>query len=164
VATRAETIARRRPTAASSWLDRNIKWVLVTPAVLLVLALTIFPLGFSLWASFVQYDFSIGEEHPWVGLDNFRANLDDPVWRHSLQVTVILSVTAVAVELTLGFLLALAMVRPFRGRRVLMTLFVVPLFISPVIVGGFWDSPRSPTSSTRPQRSTARSRGRHSRS
>jgi multiple sugar transport system permease protein len=120
-------------------LDRNIKWVLVTPAVLLVLALTIFPLGFSLWASFVQYDFSIGEEHPWVGLDNFRANIDDPVWRHSLQVTVILSVTAVAIELTLGFLLALAMVRPFRGRRALMTLFVVPLFISPVIVGGFWD-------------------------
>jgi multiple sugar transport system permease protein len=113
--------------------------VLVAPAVLLVLALTIFPLGFSLWASFVQYDFSIGEEHPWVGLDNFRANIDDPVWRHSLQVTVIISVIAVAVELVLGFLLALAMVRPFRGRRVLMTLFVVPLFISPVIVGGFWD-------------------------
>ena len=43
-----------------------------------------------------------------------------------------------AVELVLGILLALAMVRPFRGRRVLMTLFVVPLFISPVIVGTFF--------------------------
>jgi multiple sugar transport system permease protein len=139
VATRAETITRRRPSAASSWLDRHIKWLLVTPALLLVLALTVFPLGFSLWASFVQYDFSISLEHPWVGLDNFRANLDDPVFRHAVQVTVILPVICVAIELALGLLLALAVVRPFRGRRVLMTLFVLPLFISPVIVGGFWD-------------------------
>jgi multiple sugar transport system permease protein len=31
------------------------------------------------------------------------------------------------------------LLRPFRGRRVLMTLFVIPLFISPVIVGAFVD-------------------------
>ena len=42
------------------------------------------------------------------------------------------------VELVLGLFLALAMVRPFRGRRVLMMLFVIPLFISPVIVGTFF--------------------------
>src|SRR5207253_8764284 len=45
----------------------------------------------------------------------------------------------VAVELALGFMLALAMLRPCRGRRGLMVLFVIPLFISPVIVGGFFD-------------------------
>jgi ABC-type sugar transport system permease subunit len=45
----------------------------------------------------------------------------------------------VAIELALGLLLALAMLRPFRGRRVLMTLYVVPLFMSPVVVGGFFD-------------------------
>ena len=39
----------------------------------------------------------------------------------------------------LGFMLALAMLRPFRGRRGLMVLFVIPLFMSPVIVGGFFD-------------------------
>ena len=140
MATRAEpTFRRRRPRAVSSWLDRHIKWLLVAPAVLIVLALTIFPLGFSMWVNFVQFDFSLGEEHPWVGLDNFKVNWEDPVWRHSLWLTAWLSVTMVAVELVLGFLLALAMVRPFRGRRVLMTLFVIPLFISPVVVGGFFD-------------------------
>jgi multiple sugar transport system permease protein len=120
-------------------MDRNIRWLLVAPSIVLVLALTIFPLGFAVWASFVQYDFSIGLEHPWVGLDNFKANWDDPVWVHSLWVTALLATISVAVELAIGFLLALAMVRPFRGRRALMVLFVIPLFMSPVIVGGFFD-------------------------
>jgi multiple sugar transport system permease protein len=120
-------------------MDRNIRWLLVAPSVVLVLALTIFPLGFALWASFVQYDFSLGLEHPWVGLDNFKANWEDPVWVHSLWVTAFLATISVAVELALGFFLALAMMRPFRGRRGLMVLFVIPLFMSPVIVGGFFD-------------------------
>ena len=89
--------------------------------------------------AFVQYDFSIGPEHPWVGFDNFVENWKDPVWRASLWRTVWFSVTVVAIELVLGMLLALAMLRPFRGRRVLMTMFVIPLFISPVVVGGFFD-------------------------
>jgi len=120
-------------------MDRNIRWLLVAPSVLLIVALTIFPLAFSIWVSFVQFDFSISNEHPWVGLDNFRTTWEDPVWRHSLWVTALLASLSVAVELVLGFLLAMAMLRPFRGRRGLMVLFVIPLFISPVIVGGFFD-------------------------
>jgi multiple sugar transport system permease protein len=54
-------------------------------------------------------------------------------------VTGLFATTMVAVELALGFLLALAMMRPFRGRRALTVLFVIPLFMSPVIVGGFFD-------------------------
>ena len=68
-----------------------------------MLALTIFPLGFAIWASFVQYDFSLGLEHPWVGLDHYKHNRNDPVWFHSLWVTAFLATTCVAVELALGF-------------------------------------------------------------
>ena len=120
-------------------MDRNVKWILVAPAILIVLALTVFPLGFSLWTAFVQFDFSIGEEHPFVGIDNFKVNWQDPIWRRSLYLTGLLAAGATALELLLGLILALAMLRPFRGRRVLMVLFVVPLFISPVIVGMFFD-------------------------
>jgi multiple sugar transport system permease protein len=120
-------------------MDRNIRWLLVSPSVLLIVALTIFPLGFSIWVSFVQFDFSISNEHPWIGLDNFKTTWEDPVWVHSLLVTAVLATLSVVVELVLGFFLALAMLRPFRGRRGLMVLFVIPLFISPVIAGGFFD-------------------------
>ena len=139
MASDAGTIRRRRTRSASSWMDRNIRWLLIAPSVVLIVVLTIFPLGFAIWTSFVQFDFSIGNDHPWVGLDNFRTNWEDPVWRHSLWVTALLATTSVAVELAIGLLLALAMVRPFKGRRVLMVLFVIPLFMSPVIVGGFFD-------------------------
>jgi len=137
VAFRAESFGRRRARSASSLLDRHIRWVLVAPAVLLILFLTIYPLGYSMWVNFVNYDFSI-PGHQWVGLGNFRAVWEDPVARHALWITLELSAVTVAVELVLGFLLALAMLRPFRGRRGLMVLFVVPLFMSPVVVGSFF--------------------------
>jgi multiple sugar transport system permease protein len=137
LAARAETYGRRRSQAASSFLDQHIRWVLVTPAILLILFMTIYPLGYSLWVDFVNYDFAI-PGHRWVALDNFKAVWNDPVARHALWVTLGLSAAAVAMELLLGFLLALAMLRSFVGRRILMVLFVVPLFISPVIVGTFF--------------------------
>jgi multiple sugar transport system permease protein len=124
-------------TALSKWSDRHFKWLLVAPAVLLILALSIFPLLFSLWVSFVNYDFQI-PGHAFVGLKNFEQVISDPVARWSLVVTAILSGASVAVEFLLGLGLALAMVKTFRGRGLIMSLVIVPLFISPVIVGQAW--------------------------
>src|SRR5205814_1444173 len=95
------------------------------------------PLGYSMWVNFVNYDVEI-PGHAFVGLDNFTNVWNDPIARHALWVTLGLSAAVVAVELILGFLLALAMLRAFVGRRILMVLFVVPLFVSPVIVGTFF--------------------------
>jgi multiple sugar transport system permease protein len=114
-----------------------MRFLLVAPAVVLILLLTIYPLIYSIWVDFVNYDVAL-PGHAWVGLDNFRSVWSDPVARHSLVVTLELSFSCVAVELVLGLLLALAMVRSFRGRRWFMTLFVMPLFVSPVVVGTFF--------------------------
>ncbi len=137
MAVRTENAGRRRSSVASSWVDRHIRLVLVAPAVALILLLTVFPLGYSVWVNFVNFDFTI-PGHAWVGLGNFRSVWEDPVARRAIWVTIWLSAACVAFELVLGMFLALAMVRQFRGRRVLTTLFVIPLFISPVIVGTFF--------------------------
>jgi multiple sugar transport system permease protein len=141
VATISANDQRRRPRSrvVSSWVDANIRWLLVTPAVFLVLALSIFPLAFSAWVNFVEFDFSVGNSHPWVAFDNFRDNFNDPDWWHSIWITAFFATSVVAVELTIGLLLALAMARKFFGRRLLMVIAVIPLFISPVVTGGFWD-------------------------
>ena len=118
-------------------MDRYIRFLLIVPAVALILLLTIYPLGYSMWVNFVNFDFAI-PGHAWVGLDNFKTVWSDPIARHALWVTLGLAFSTVAVELGLGLFLALAMVRSFRGRRWLTTLFVIPLFISPVIVGTFF--------------------------
>jgi multiple sugar transport system permease protein len=123
--------------ALSEWSDRHFKWLLVAPAVLLILALSVYPLVFSVWVLFVNYDFTV-PGHGFVGLRNFTRVLADPVARWSLWVTVLLSTINVAIEFLLGLALALAMVRNFRGRGIIMSLLIIPLFISPVIVGQAW--------------------------
>jgi len=127
--------SRRR--AASSWADQHIQYLLVAPAILLILAVTLYPLGYSVWVAFVNYDAQI-PGHTWVGLDNFKAIVQDPVAQQAMIHTVWLAGSAVALELILGLLLALAMLRPFVGRRWLITIIVLPLFMAPVIVGQFW--------------------------
>jgi multiple sugar transport system permease protein len=130
-------LRRRRSAAASSWLDRHFRLMLIVPAMLVILAVTIVPLGYAVWVAFVNFDFSV-PGHEFVGLRNFRRVVSDPIARAAAGRTAMLAVSAVAIELVLGLLLALAMVRPFRGRRWLIPLILLPLFISPVIVGQFW--------------------------
>src|SRR5918992_6283002 len=116
----------------AQWADRHFKWLLVAPAVLLILALSIYPLLFSLVVSFINYDFQV-PGHAFVGLKNFERVITDPVARWSLVLTALLSAASVAVEFVLGLALALVMVRDFRGRGLVMSILIVPLFISPVI-------------------------------
>ena len=134
---RSRSASAIRGSGASAWADRNFKWLMVAPAALLILAFSIYPMLFSLWVVFVNYDFQI-PGHDFVGLQNFAQVVNDPLAWSSLGLTIALSVTVVAIEFALGLALALAMVRTFRGRGVVMSILIIPLFISPVIVGQSW--------------------------
>ena len=131
-------LARRAKAGGfSAWVERHFKWLILAPAALLILLLSIYPLLYSVWVAFVNYDFQI-PGHDFVGFDNFQQILDDPLATSSLITTVLLSIANVAVELLLGLGLALAMIGSFRGRGLVMSILIVPLFISPVIVGQSW--------------------------
>jgi multiple sugar transport system permease protein len=132
------TLAQPRGRGAfSDWADRRFRWLLIVPAVALILALSVYPLLFSVWVSFVNFDFQV-PGHAFVGLKNFRMVVYDPVARWSLVLTVLFSTACVVIEFVLGLALALAMVRTFPGRGLIMSLLIIPLFISPVIVGQAW--------------------------
>src|SRR5436305_711924 len=90
----------------SVWSDRHIGWLLVAPAVALIAILSIYPLLYSLWVSFVNYDFLV-PGHAFVGFANFAAVIADPVARSALLTTVLLSAACVGVEFVLGLALAL---------------------------------------------------------
>ncbi|MCB1495497.1 MAG: sugar ABC transporter permease [Bauldia sp.] len=127
----------RRNLPSASRSDRRFKWLLVAPAALLILAISIYPLIFSIWVLFVNYDFQI-PGHAFVGLKNFEQVVSDPVARYSLLVTVVLTVSNVLIELLLGLAVAMVMARSFRGRGLIISILIVPLFISPVVVGQAW--------------------------
>jgi multiple sugar transport system permease protein len=121
----------------ADWSDRHFKWLLVAPALVLILALTVYPLAYSVWVAFVNFDFQI-PGHAFVGLQNFEHVIEDPVARWSLLTTAILSVSSVVLEFLLGLGLAMAMTKTFAGRGVIMLILIVPLFVSPVVVGQIW--------------------------
>ena len=88
--------ASPRRSAFSEWSDRHFKWLLVAPAVVLILALSVYPLLFSVWVAFVNYDFQI-PGHAFVGFKNFEQVIDDPVARWSLWVTAMLATADVTI-------------------------------------------------------------------
>src|SRR5687767_8942008 len=121
---RASAHTRRRQSALSEWSDRHFKWLLVAPAVVLILALSVYPLLFSVWVAFVNYDFQI-PGHAFVGLQNFEQVINDPVARWSLVVTAMLATADVTIEFLLGLGLALAMAKNFPGRGLIMSILII---------------------------------------
>jgi multiple sugar transport system permease protein len=124
-----------------SWLsDRWLIALFLSPTMLLLLLIAIFPLIWSLYLSFTQYsviqDAATGPH--WVGLRNYAQLLADPsVWER-FTITGAFVAPTVVIELLLGFALALLLNRNFRGRGGLMTLMLIPMMLSPVVVALFW--------------------------
>src|SRR4029079_3565614 len=73
-----------------------------------------------------------------VGLKNLQQVVNDPVAPAALGVTAILTAADVAIEFLIGLALALALVKTFPGRGLIMSILIIPLFICPVIVGQAW--------------------------
>ncbi len=136
----AETATRTAvaPSGPSFATKRRIEgWLLVLPALLLILGLSIVPLIQSLLLSFQRWDLQ-SQEHPFVGLQNYRDVLLDPrVWG-AFQNTGIIVVSAVALEFLLGLGLALLFVGDFRGKRFAMPILMLPVMVVPIVVGLTW--------------------------
>jgi multiple sugar transport system permease protein len=129
---------RKRP-----WLtDRRMAILFIAPSIILLLAISIFPLIWSVYLSFTRYKVTGIFGPKWIGLDNYRNILteNDPIYDvwHQFQVTAAIVGAAVGLEFILGFGLALLLVRSFPGRGLLLTLMLTPMMLAPVIVGLFW--------------------------
>lgn len=114
----------------------------IAPSIILLLAISIFPLIWSVYLSFTRYKVTGIYSPKWIGLDNYRNILteNDPIYDvwHQFQVTAAIVFAAVGLEFVLGFGLALLLVRNFPGRGLLLTLMLTPMMLAPVIVGLFW--------------------------
>jgi multiple sugar transport system permease protein len=121
--------------------DLTGRWtgrLMVTPAILIILLVTIYPMLFALTTSFKRFDPRVAEHNTFVGLENYRAVIRDGEFRQSLRNTVLIAVPALALELVLGLGLALLVVGPIRGKGIFLTLFMLPVLTIPVVVGITW--------------------------
>jgi multiple sugar transport system permease protein len=110
----------------------------LTPTLVLLIAWNIFPLLWSLYLSFCNYSATASQPAQWVGTANYRAILNDPnIWRY-FSTTATIVVFSVAAQALLGFSLAMLLNRPFPMKGFITTLLLVPMMLSPVVVGLFW--------------------------
>lgn len=123
------------------WIsDRAIIWMFLVPTMVLLLAIAIFPLIWSLYLSFTKYSIiKDADTGPlWIGLRNYASLLSDVVVWQRFITTAYFVIPTVGIELALGFGLALLLNRKFRGRDYLMTLILIPMMLSPLVVALFW--------------------------
>lgn len=110
-------------------------WLLVLPAALTLLAITVYPLIFSLRLSFFRFDLTAGVDPVFIGLENYaRLLFRDPRFWASLSKTAYLVVAGITVQVSLGLGLAALLSRLRRARAVVTALMLVPVMMAPVVV------------------------------
>ena len=119
--------------------DRAVAWAFITPTILLLLAINIFPLIWTIRLSFTNYRANKPNAPiRWLGLEHYNDLLTDPdVW-HAMQVTARFVLSTIAIETVLGFGLAYLVDRKFRGHAFWTTIILIPMMLSPAVVGNFW--------------------------
>ena len=119
--------------------DRAIAWLFIAPTVLLLLAINIFPLIWTIYLSFTSYRANRPNAPvEWVGLRNYQRVLTDPDIWHTLQVTAHFVFWTIALQVLLGFALAYLINQRFRGHGLWTTVILLPMMLSPAVVGNFW--------------------------
>ena len=127
----AQRTARARLQGAG--FDRFLPYLLLAPAVLLVLAVVVYPLVYRVQTSTKFYRFGTAISD--VGFAQYRQAWNDPLFRGALWTTLKFVTAAVAIETTLGLGLALLCVRELPFIRTLRMVLIVPMVITPVVVG-----------------------------
>lgn len=119
--------------------DRAIAWLFVGPTIFLLLAINIFPLIWTVRLSFTNYRANRpNEEVEFVGLRNYvRILTDDGIWAN-MQTTAHFLFWTLFFQVLIGFTLAWLINRKFKGNDLLTTLIVLPMMLSPAVVGNFW--------------------------
>lgn len=125
--------ATRRARAQGAGLERALPYLLVSPALLLILAVIVYPLGYGIRQSFLNFRF--GKPVADVGFDNYRQLFDDPAFGQALLVTLKFVAIAVSLETVLGLGLALLVAKELPFTRVARLVLIVPMIVTPIVVG-----------------------------
>ncbi|MBI2255086.1 MAG: sugar ABC transporter permease [Proteobacteria bacterium] len=111
-----------------------IKYFFIWPALFVVLAISIFPLIYSLTTSFMSFRLVPPSPPRFNGLDNYVSLLTNPRFWHVTVTTSIIAFTSVAIQYVIGFAVALALHAKVPGEKLFRVGFLLPMLIAPVAV------------------------------
>ncbi len=134
-ASRASRLAARRVGGLS---DRAVVWLFIAPTMALLLAINIFPLIWAIRLSFTGFMANLPAPLQFIGTENYTDILtDEDVWAH-FQATAHFVFWTIALQVLIGLGLALLINQKFRGHSFWTNLILLPMMLSPAVVGNFW--------------------------
>jgi multiple sugar transport system permease protein len=130
---------RHSPVHGRAKADRRLGYALVAPVVILLLAVTAYPLAYNLWNSFHAVNLSVaGSAHPFVGVKNYTKMFGSSEWVSALERTAAFTAVSVLLETIAALGLALMLHRNFRGRGFLRAAILVPWAVPTVVSATLW--------------------------
>jgi multiple sugar transport system permease protein len=118
--------------------DRAILHLFIWPTLILLILWNVFPLFYSLYLSFTDFNAIANRAPNWVGFENFINHLNnEQVWSYFAK-TGRYALFAVALETIIGFGLAVLVREKFKGSGIVTTLILIPMMLSAAVVGLFW--------------------------
>lgn len=131
--------AHRPPAGGRERADRRLGYLLVAPVVILLLAVTAYPLAYNLWNSFHSVNLSVARGgHAFVGVKNYTKMFGSSEWVHALARTAAFTGVSVAIETVIALGLALMLHRRFRGRGLLRAAILIPWAVPTVVSATLW--------------------------
>ena len=141
---------RKLPLTDRDKAERRLGVRLVAPAVIVMLAVTVYPICYSIWLSIQRYNLRYPNDHQYVWFSNYAKILSSSIFWKVMANTFIIVIISVIAELILGLALALFMHRAIFGRNIVRTAILLPYGIITVVSafafqfavspasGGFW--------------------------
>ncbi len=118
--------------------ERKLGWLLCAPAAFVMIAVTGYPIGYSIWLSLQRYDLRFPDQTEFIGFENYVTVLGNSYWWTAFGVTTLITVISVAIELVLGMALALIMHRTLVARGLVRTVALIPYGIVTVVAAFSW--------------------------
>ncbi len=132
------TLDPRSRAASRGWSDLTIRNAFIFPTIIFLIVFNIFPLVYSLGLSFTEFRASLNQPPEFIGLQNYRELLSDPGIWENFTITAQYVIISVGGQMVVGFGLALLLNRSFPLKGLVTTLLLLPMMLSPAVVGLFW--------------------------
>jgi multiple sugar transport system permease protein len=119
----------------SGFVERNLKYLFPLPAIVFVILLMVFPVGYTLFISFTDWSLTSGRPMRFAAFGSYLSVLKDPRFHAAVWRTFAFTGGAVAAEAVLGTIVALILNREFTGKGPLKFILLLPLVVTPVAIG-----------------------------
>jgi multiple sugar transport system permease protein len=126
--------------------ERRLGWILSAPAVIVMLAVTAYPIVNAVYLSLFNYRLTNPAGREFIGLKNYTVILSDGLWWSAVGTTLLITIVTVAVELVVGFAFALVMNKVIFGKGLVRTAILIPYAIITVVSAYAWYYAFAPSS------------------